>query len=361
MKKYLKNKEENTRNLPTASAQYTFGYFAASLDIGADRDELLDILQCEIDPLNNPVRRFFCDDILDMLEHAMQTTGIPSIGLLAGRTFRPETFQNLGYAYISSNSLTHIMDLSRKYQRLTQEFGAIDYEIRGDLVYVFWTPNFEDAERLRPVTEAVFTAYVSISRWLLWQFGEQVISMGFRHKKPKGIDYCSEFFGCEVNYGQQQDYFTASADLFKVRLPQANPQLLQSLEVRLDRALEHLDQDHLLENQVRQTIEHFLDSRQVNLAIIAETLNLSPQALARHLQKEGTTFRQILQEVRQQNVEFYLQEGKKSLTEIAMALGYGDQTAFTRAYKGWYGEVPSLRKAVNKKQSRRARSATSKR
>jgi len=31
----------------------------------------------------------------------------------------------------------------------------------------------------------------------------------------------------------------------------------------------------------------------------------------------------------------------RSLTEIAQSLGYNDQSAFTRAFKNWYGIAPS--------------------
>ncbi len=334
--------------LATASAPYVFGYFATCLDIGAERQTMLDILNCENDILNNPVRRFACDDVLDMLSYAERETGIGSIGLLAGRTFRPETFQALGYAYISCNSLCHIMELSRKYQKLTQEFGQISFAIDDKYAKVYWKPYIEDAERLRIVTEAVYTAYVSISRWLLWQYREKVVSVSFRHGPPKGTDLCAEYFGCEILYDQPEDCLTAEADLFHIKLPQANPELLKILEARLSRDLEQLENHHLFENKVRQTINHFLATRPVSLPIVAEAIGVSPQKLSRRLAQEGTSFRQLLQKVRQENVEFYLQEGRKNLTEIAMALGYSDQSAFTRAYKDWYGEIPSLRKSVGK-------------
>jgi AraC-like DNA-binding protein len=35
-----------------------------------------------------------------------------------------------------------------------------------------------------------------------------------------------------------------------------------------------------------------------------------------------------------------MQQGKP-FTEIAQILGYNDQSAFTRAFKKWYGTVPS--------------------
>jgi AraC-like DNA-binding protein len=36
----------------------------------------------------------------------------------------------------------------------------------------------------------------------------------------------------------------------------------------------------------------------------------------------------------------YLKDPNLSLTEIAFLLGYSEQSAFTRAFRGWQGESP---------------------
>ncbi|MEM1390140.1 MAG: helix-turn-helix domain-containing protein [Pseudomonadota bacterium] len=46
--------------------------------------------------------------------------------------------------------------------------------------------------------------------------------------------------------------------------------------------------------------------------------------------------------MREDNAQFLIKENTKSLAEISLILGYSDQTAFTRAYKSWFGHPPSL-------------------
>lgn len=73
---------------------------------------------------------------------------------------------------------------------------------------------------------------------------------------------------------------------------------------------------------------------------IAKTLGMSISTLGRKLAKEGTTYKQLLVDIRKRLAEQYLDDPKLSLSEIAFALGYSDQAAFTNAYKTWTGRSP---------------------
>ncbi|HEJ2575411.1 TPA: helix-turn-helix transcriptional regulator [Pseudomonas aeruginosa] len=48
----------------------------------------------------------------------------------------------------------------------------------------------------------------------------------------------------------------------------------------------------------------------------------------------------MLDELRQQLAKQYLADPALSLSEIALMLGYSEQSAFSRAFRGWYGETP---------------------
>lgn len=327
----------------TASAQYAQSFFATCVELGVPADDLAEILQAQSPHFANPLERFECDHVLDMLDHAQNVTGNRSIGVSAGTRFRPSTFLDVGQAFISANSLRHALAVNAKYQRLTQQFGTTHLDVDKRSARVVWTPYTDDAQRLRPITEAVYAGYVSIGRWLLWHYNEDAQIVYFRHSRPSDPDPCEEYFGCEIKYDQPLDCLEFKANLADFELPQANSELLRTLEARLDRALDNLDNLERLTNRVHQCVLYSLGQQSVSLASVAEQLGQSEQAITRGLKLEGSSFRAILQDVRQQNAEFYLSENRRSLAEIALALGYSDQSAFTRAYRGWHGVPPSLR------------------
>lgn len=326
------------------SAQYAESLFKTCTDLGVAPDKLYNVLNASKTDFSNPLERYDCDAVLDMIAYAQTKTGNRSIGLLAGKNFRPSTFVDVGQAFISANSLRHSLAVNAKYQRLTQQFGNTHLKVEKNIARVLWTPYIEDAERLRPITEAVYAGYVTIGRWLLWHYNEDALIVNFRHAKPAEKDPCEEYFGCKINYGQDRDSLDFKGELADAKNPQANPELLKTLETRLDRALENLDNLHRYTNQVNQCINFMLGQTPVSIGTVANKLGYSETQLARNLKDEQSSFRDILKDIRKQTAEFYLKQERQSLANIALALGYSDQSAFTRAYKSWHGRPPSKNK-----------------
>jgi AraC-like DNA-binding protein len=330
-------------NIPSASAQYTLSFYTACVDIGADPKTILDMLGTTDSEFTNPIRRFSCDSILDMLTYTRELTGHKSIGLECGQNFRPDTFADVGLAVISTQTLRHSHIVNAKYQKLTQQFGTTAMDVKGQTARILWEPYIDDPERLRPVTEAVYVGCVAIARWLLWDENAEALVVKFRHAKPCEPDPYIECYGCEVLYDQPYDSLEYDISLANIKLPQANPNLLKSLEIRLDKAVHNLENQNLIKNQVHQCIQHLLSNSPVNLPAVSNIIGHSEQTVARRLKDENSSFRAILRDVRRETADFYLSEGHKTLTEIALALGYSDHSAFTRAYKSWYGHAPSAR------------------
>jgi AraC-like DNA-binding protein len=68
---------------------------------------------------------------------------------------------------------------------------------------------------------------------------------------------------------------------------------------------------------------------------------MTERTLRRHLVDEGHPFRTLLDDLRKSMCELYRLENKRSLGEVAELLGYGELSAFSRAYRRWFGEPPS--------------------
>jgi AraC-like DNA-binding protein len=67
---------------------------------------------------------------------------------------------------------------------------------------------------------------------------------------------------------------------------------------------------------------------------------MSDRTLQRRITEDGTTFRILLTEARQELARELLSAGDASLEEVAYLLGYQDVNAFHRAFKEWEGITP---------------------
>ena len=97
-----------------------------------------------------------------------------------------------------------------------------------------------------------------------------------------------------------------------------------------------------MRDRVRHNLVHMPE-----LADVAADLDVHPQTLRRRLTAEGTTFKDIKNQLRRDTALYFL--GKKSLSieEIAHRAGFSESSAFIRAFKGWTGVTPySYRKGL---------------
>lgn len=67
---------------------------------------------------------------------------------------------------------------------------------------------------------------------------------------------------------------------------------------------------------------------------------MSDRTLHRRLEEHGTTFKDLVDEVRFTAARLYLEDPAMGLSEVAFRLGYSDLRAFARAFKRWAGTTP---------------------
>ena len=73
---------------------------------------------------------------------------------------------------------------------------------------------------------------------------------------------------------------------------------------------------------------------------IAKALNLTERTLLRRLKAEGTTFADVLNDVRQELAFQYLRRPGMTVSEVAYLLGFSDENTFSRAFKRMTGRRP---------------------
>lgn len=82
---------------------------------------------------------------------------------------------------------------------------------------------------------------------------------------------------------------------------------------------------------------------------VAGLLAMHRRTLSRHLNVEGTGFREIVNEVRFEVACRLLRGTDFSSAQIASALGYSEASAFTRAFRRWSGQTPGAWRAEHRR------------
>jgi AraC-like DNA-binding protein len=68
---------------------------------------------------------------------------------------------------------------------------------------------------------------------------------------------------------------------------------------------------------------------------------VSTRTLRRRLSEEGSSYREIVDEVRADLARHHLAREKRDIDDVAFLLGFSDQSAFTKAFRRWTGRTPA--------------------
>lgn len=146
--------------------------------------------------------------------------------------------------------------------------------------------------------------------------------------------------GCDQVVSGDQYILTMPTMLLDQPLPTAHELILTRITDTLQEMLTSLPAHDLVE-QVKRRIQLLLSSGDISVERIACPLNISDRHLRRKLSQEGTSYEQIVDEVRRETAIRMIGEGQLTLTSIAYELGFLDPSSFTRAFRRWTNMSPT--------------------
>jgi len=288
-----------------------------------------------------------------LTEDALRLTNEPAFGLFVGQRLQMQTHGVLGYAAVSSGSIRQALGLLESFTRTRFSLVelALEETAREVKVRISMTHSLGAAER--PVLEAIVMATKNIV---------DAISMGacrietvaFPFPEPPYGDLARELFACDVRWRATWAGYTLPQKVLDVPLRAADAHAFREAVRICERELERLSANETVEGRVRRLLverQHGFPS----LEVAARLLHLGPRTLHRRLVEEGTSFREVLEDVRHHLAIEHLKIEKLSLQEIAYTLGYTDFSNFRRAFRRWEGMPPA---AYRKRLLRGARGAS---
>ena len=81
---------------------------------------------------------------------------------------------------------------------------------------------------------------------------------------------------------------------------------------------------------------------------VAAALSMHPRTMLRRLAEEGTTFRQIKDEVRRDRMLYYVRQTGLEFGTISEKLGFAEQAVMTRSCRKWFAMSPTVLRAASR-------------
>ncbi|MEN2470436.1 AraC family transcriptional regulator [Burkholderia sp. GS2Y] len=169
----------------------------------------------------------------------------------------------------------------------------------------------------------------------------EFVRTGPRHES------CRAYFGCPIRYGASRNALVLKSSDLDRPFPGHNPELLEMLTPALTEALGELEALSSIREQVKVVLKRCLASGRPELPDVARDLGMSERTLQRRITDEGTTFRDLLAEARQELWRRLLADPAAGIDEVSCLLGYQDTSSFYRAFRDWEGVTPNRWRELN--------------
>jgi len=276
-------------------------------------------------------------DLLDELDAALD---IPALGLEIGRCVQVEHCGVLGYLFRTSRNLSEALQCFKRFQRLIYAGSQADIEIvKNHTLTLIWNPEFGYSSQLSD--ELLLTAMINITREIVTPLTLNLVKVCFTQNiKEQHLSIYESFFACPVLSKQDKLSLSFQISDLNFPIPHEDQTLHSLLGKQAEELLSHLPEDDMFIVDLRDTIIRCLHEGQADAAVVARQLNISDRTLHRRLKVKGKVYRDVLKDIRKSMALRYLSDDKLTLAEVALLLGYSEQSTFSRAFNTWYGKSP---------------------
>ena len=280
---------------------------------------------------SHPENRIPARDLGRLFACAERLTSRPDIALLVVESFRPAALGIIG-ELAAEGPIIHTA--LKNLVRLLQYNTLAGYPVLS-VAEQTATMKFELGESGFPGSNYILEGATGIIlRFMQWLCGESWTPDEVRlsRRTPTAPRPFEKFFGASVRFSSTEDAILFSAELLDFPVPrELRHRELRRIEIAAAPCSE----------MVRRQVAMRLGLASLAAKDIGQDLGVSSRQLFRRLETEGTTFQQLVDGFRFARAKHLLAIGDAPLTQISFALGYPEQSAFTRAFVRWSGVAPS--------------------
>jgi AraC-like DNA-binding protein len=183
---------------------------------------------------------------------------------------------------------------------------------------------------------------VAIMVRALWTMADVPLTRAwFSTPRPESTARLAEYFRTpQLAFDQPSSGFAIDAAGLTLPVRGGDPALAGFLEEHAKAALASRPKSDDLVDKLRHAIREALKQGEPNVERLATRLALSGRTLQRRLADLGTSFQEVLDQVRFDLARAYLGDARLDLSQVAYLLGYSELRAFDRAFRRWANQSP---------------------
>lgn len=328
-----------TADDPALPMNYPGFVFRTLLDDGFQTADILAGTGLQASSLEDPEVRISFKALAGVLQNGVALSEDPHLGPKLAKRFQPSSIGLPAFAAMSAANFKDGLGVLQKFLILT--FSTVEFvleEDRDEEASILLRPRLEHG----PMSAFLFTSGIVICDLLCRSmlgapqaFTRAELALSTPHDAVE----IEAAVGLPIRFEAAQHRLFFPAALLPQKLPNADP----INHKRLLSFCEQLAAKVAPETTAYSQVLAYL-TEQPNLNILmsdaAAATGYSERALRRQLEKSGTSYRDLLDRVRQTRARWALVNTSEPVQDIAYDLGFDSASNFSRSFKRWTGKTP---------------------
>lgn len=307
---------------------------------GLKRQTVLEDLGINPTVLESPDNRLTANEVDSILKKAVEFTNNDCVGLLMGAGLSKGFSNILGYILLNCSNLSEAAEKFSKYERIVDDTSITKTTITDVDAIVSITITDSILMQNRQYSEYKMSGLLSYIN-LITGRKINLKEVHFIHGKPKDTSHYTHIFNCPVFFSMKENSLIFEKYQLNLPIIEPNADLLQLFEDKARETLKNTSLKDTYSIMVANTILKELSYNMPSVKMVASKLNMSVRSLQVYLKKEGTSYTQILNDIRKKISIKCLEDDRASIDEIAYITGFSEASAFHRAFKKWTGLTPN--------------------
>lgn len=274
-----------------------------------------------------------------ILERVAALDPEPGFGLRMGLMTRPHHVGVLGYLAMSCATLERTLQCFQRFQPLLQNLTPLALSWEPDGLRLTWDKTYgRSTQHSTNVMVAMTLAFV---RAFTERPELSFSAVTFPARVPQDHhEAYRRLLDCPVTFGADCLSLLVSRAVLALPIKTQNPYMQTLMEQQAQTLMSVLPHPDALMAQIKQAITEALEHGEPSKQHICERMGMTPSVIQRCLRRRNLTFKSVVNQIQRQRSLDYLSDPVLTLSEIAYRLGYSEQSAFTRAFRGWYALTP---------------------
>ena len=274
----------------------------------------------------------------ELLEKVQALENKPALGIRIGQHLRPHHPGVLGYLIMHCQTVGDALSRFQRYQVLLHNHLSITLETTPTSLIMSWDPEHGESTQLSD--EVYLSGLMTFLNQITTDKDIKPVSVHFRHSVQHEVEYYEATMGCPVTFGHDRVVLEIPLTALSLPVDSSDPYLLSLLEQQANALMDESDEEDKWLETLKQVVVESFSRGTPTLEQVSHNMNMSARTLHRRLESRNYNFKQFLQETRERLARLYFDDPNLSLNEIAFLLGYSEQSAFSRAFKLWFGVTP---------------------